>query len=445
MINSFSRILTTGARQGISRLALTLMMLFTLFGASAQEAYIAPDAIPNPNFGHPDEYVADPYNLMPVAATKEVNKKIQELRDKTTCEMAVAIVKTTGDMPIEEYAYDLFKHWGIGASDKDNGILLLIATDDHHGRIECGYGVEGILTDVACANIMRNDVKPAMAVGDNVGQAVYMATTTIYKALTNPAYADEIRSSKHRTTAGHVRVISKKTILKFMGYVAVLVFLFTLVLLIIDIRSAHNRDNYRRAMIWRNHLPTYWWGVLLSFGAALPIALAAWLMYRHARDVTEICTTCGGKMKKLPEDEDNLLLSDSQDFEEKLGTVDYDVWLCPDCGTVERFPFVERQLKYHKCPECGTIAENLVCDKVVQAPTTRKEGHGLRTYQCQYCRNIRNEGYVIPKKVDAGALAAGAIIGAAASRGNGGLGGGGGFGGGFGGGRSGGGGASGSW
>ena len=215
----------------------------------------------------------------------------------------------------------------------------------------------------------------------------------------------------------------------------------------IDLFVSRKRDNYRRAMIWRAHLSTYWWGTLLSCGLALPLALIARHLYRHSRELPENCDSCGARMRKLPEDADNAYLSASQDLEEKLGTVDYDVWLCPECGTVERFPYVEHQLKYRKCPDCGTVAMGLVMDKVVQPATTQRVGHGERIYQCQFCHATRREGYVIPKKVDpATAAMAAAAIGAAIGRGgNGGGNGGGPTPGGFGGGHSSGGGATGSW
>ena len=86
---------------------------------------------------------------------------------------------------------------------------------------------------------------------------------------------------------------------------------------------------------------------------------------------------------------------------------------------------------------------NLVCDKVVQEPTTQREGLGVKTYQCQYCRKGHDEPYRIPKKTDpTAAIAAGAVLGGM-MRGGGGDGGN--IGGGFGGGTTFGGGAGGGW
>lgn len=409
-------------------------------GVAAQ----SPESLPNPNVGHPDNYIADPAGQLSAQTKREVNSRLDALRKRTTCEVGVAVVNSLDGMTIEDYSYELFRHWGLGKKDNNNGVLLVISPAEKAARIEVGSGAEGVLTDISCANIIRNRIVPAMKRG-NLDMAVTGAVGDIYAALTDPAVAGELRSAQGEAGLSRIKALDKDVLWNFLVLVAGCVFLFTLVLFISDFSGTRRRDNYRRAMTWRNHMRTYWWGSLLSLGTALPIAILAYILYRHARDVAELCDTCGGKMKKLPEDKDNDYLSPSQDFEEKLGTVDYDVWLCPKCGTVERFPYVERQLKYQKCPECHTIAMNLVMDKVVDPPTTKNDGHGERLYQCQFCRHTRRENYRIPKKVDDSALLGAAVIGSALGRGGRGGGFGGGSMGGFGGGHSSGGGASGHW
>ncbi|MDE6010930.1 MAG: TPM domain-containing protein, partial [Muribaculaceae bacterium] len=313
----------------------------------------------------------------------------------------------------------------------------------HEARIEVGSGAEGVMTDIAAGKIMRNAFVPAMKEG-NLNQAVSQTVDMTCEALSDPNVAEELRSNRTDGSMTEIKAIDGEVILAFLITVAVCVFLFALALFLIDFFNARKRDNYRRAMTWRPHLPIYWWSALFSCGLALPLALIARHLYRHARYVPEICDTCGATMQRLPEDKDNDYLTPSQDFEERLGTVDYDVWLCPECGTVERFPYEEQQLKYQRCPHCNTIAMNLVMDKTVDPPTVKHDGHGERIYQCQFCRHTRREGYRIPKKPDqaAAALAAGAAAGMlrGGSRG-----GGGGFTGGFGGGHSSGGGATGRW
>ncbi|MDE5774043.1 MAG: TPM domain-containing protein [Muribaculaceae bacterium] len=423
---------------------LILLVITVLAGNAA--VYAGDVTYPErPNLTDADNYIYDPYHYVPVAATTQINERIARLRARTTCEMAICVIKTLDGMSIEDYSYNLFKMWGIGKADKNNGVLIVMVYDDHKVRIEVGSGAEGVLTDIACANIIRNDIRPAMVAGDNVAQALNSATETIYAAMTDPAVADELRSEQGETAAGTLRTLNGDVIWDFIKMVAVCAFFITLCLFLVTWVDSRKLAKYQRAVLWRNRLSIYFWSLLFSLGSTLPVALVALFMYRRARNSAEICPTCGAKMHKLGEEEDNLLLSPSQDFEEQLGTIDYDVWECPDCGTIERFPYIEKQKRYTKCPNCGTVAMKLICDKVIVRPTTRSEGEGVRSYQCEFCNHRHDVHYRIPKKTDdSSALLAGAVIGSMLG-GGGGRGGGFGGGGSFGGGMSSGGGASGSW
>jgi uncharacterized protein len=59
----------------------------------------------------------------------------------------------------------LFKEWGIGKRNKDNGVLLLIAFEERKVRIEVGYGLEGVITDSIASSIIRNEITPSFANG----------------------------------------------------------------------------------------------------------------------------------------------------------------------------------------------------------------------------------------------------------------------------------------
>ena len=136
------------------------------------------------------------------------------------------------------------------------------------------------------------------------------------------------------------------------------------------------QNGYDKARTWRGHLKTFAICAILSLGTGIIFWLLALWLYRSNRNRRLKCPTCGSKMNRLNEEEDNNYLSDSQDFEEQLKTVDYDVWVCPTCGTIERFPYAEQQTKYSKCPACGTVAMRLVKDIITRPATTRHDGGG---------------------------------------------------------------------
>ncbi|MDE5843168.1 MAG: TPM domain-containing protein [Muribaculaceae bacterium] len=422
-----------------------LMMLVMLIAGSGMLPAQPPASIPDPWIMDNGDYVYDPGHLLSDDTLEGVDKLIDKARKTTTCEIAVAIVDNLAGLTIEDYSYQLFKHWGVGKDDKDNGILLVVCPKEKTARIEVGSGAEGVFTDIACAKLLRRRMIPLMKEG-NINQAVYGTVNDIERTMRSQTFGNELRSANEDTTMRRIRTISPSAFRRFMKYMVICAFLFTLLLFITDLFTTRGKRNYRRAMTWRNHLSTYVWGGVLSLGTALPITLLAWLLYKRARNIPEICDTCGATMEKLSEEEDNKYLSASQDFEEKLGTVDYDVWKCPDCGTIEYFPYVERQLKYQECPKCHTVAMNLGMDKVIEEPTTKHPGRGMKIYTCQFCGNFHREEYDIPRKEDpSAAIAVAAALGAMAAggRGAGPIGGGDSHS--FGGGRSSGGGASSRW
>ena len=423
----------------IYKIVISLLCLLIFDGISLAEKIYTPSDMPNVQVADRRDFVSDPAGLLSPGTLSEVNKRLYDLRQQTTCEVVVALPPDIGDAPIEQWSEQLFTLWGIGKKDKDNGVLVVIAPEQRKCRIQTGYGVEGVLPDISCANIISREIVPAMR-DDNIDQAVSGSTQLISEALSDPAVAEELRSEESDNYDGVMNTISPEAIWGFARIVSWCVFLFVLVVFVRDLINSRKLDNYAKAMLWREHLRVYFWCALLSLGAGLIFFIIAFWLYRAIRTKKRICPTCGAKMHRLNEEEDNALLTPSQDFEEQLKTVDYDVWECPECSTVERLPFKAKQLKYTKCTSCGTIARCLAGTRTVQPATTRRSGTGVKIYECKFCHHRDEEPYIIPKKDDgaAAAMAAGAILGSM-GRGKGG------FGGGFGGGSTGGGGASGGW
>jgi uncharacterized protein len=107
-----------------------------------------------------DGYIYDGAQMISAEDKARLTQFFTELQSKTTAQIAVATVATTQPEPIEMYAVELFKRWGIGQKGKDNGVLFLIARDDREMRIEVGYGLEGAIPDSIAKNIIDNIVVP---------------------------------------------------------------------------------------------------------------------------------------------------------------------------------------------------------------------------------------------------------------------------------------------
>ena len=164
------------------------------------------------------------------------------------------------------------------------------------------------------------------------------------------------------------------------------------------------------------------------------------ILYR-LRNAPHKCPQCGTQMKKIDEVHDNEYLNHSQDLEEQIGSVDYDVWLCPNCGETDIEPYVNQSSTYKECQYCHARTAALRQNRIVRRPTTTREGQGVHDYGCLNCGHVTSVPYTIAKVAPAVPIV---IVGGSGGRSGGGFGGGFG-GGGFGGGMTGGGGASGGW
>ena len=140
-----------------------LLLLLTVFPLRAE---YTPEDMPNVNIANRYEYVSDPGNLLRADTKDEVNRILWNLRQQTSAEVVVAIPPDIGDEPIEDWSESLFTSWGIGKSDKDNGVLIVIAPAQRKARIQTGYGIEGILPDIVCKKLITSQIVPHMKEND---------------------------------------------------------------------------------------------------------------------------------------------------------------------------------------------------------------------------------------------------------------------------------------
>lgn len=420
--------------------------IMLLCGIIAIAQNYSPDNLVNPNIADRRIYLSDPAGLVGSQAASMVNSTLWNLRQSTGAEVVMVVVPNTGDYTIEDYATKLFDNWKIGKSDNDNGVLLLIVPDQREARIATGYGVEGVIPDISAKKIIDRSVVPYMKEGDLDG-AVVAFSGDVANVLQDPEAAEELKS-KRREAWEYSNLesdISEEDFWTLVIFVALTLFVISVIKYTYDSKRLKKADRYSQARGWGDSKSTYLLLGIFSLGLGL---IPYWLSrrkYHNARNKPMTCPSCGYKMTKLNEEEDNNLLSPSQDLEERLNSVDYDVWVCDRCSTVERYAFPNKNSIYQECPHCHTKAMSMVKDHTLTPATTRSAGVGERVYECKYCHNQTKKRYNIPKKEDgtaaaAAALAAGAILGSGRGGSHGG-----GFGGGFGGGRTGGGGATGRW
>ena len=121
--------------------------------------------------------IVDQANLLDPAQKAELTARLEALETQSNRQLVVATVSSLEGYDIESYGYQLGRAWGIGQdgdgeTEKDNGIILLIAPNDRKVRIEVGYGLEGIMTDALSSIIIQNDILPRFRDGDMAGGVI---------------------------------------------------------------------------------------------------------------------------------------------------------------------------------------------------------------------------------------------------------------------------------
>ena len=114
----------------------------------------------------PVGYVNDFAAVLDSHVRFDLEARLVQLEKDTNAEVAVVTINSLEGEDINFFANDIFAAWGIGKSDKDNGVLFLIAVNDHLTRIEVGYGLESIITDSRAGRILDIEVIPSFKKGD---------------------------------------------------------------------------------------------------------------------------------------------------------------------------------------------------------------------------------------------------------------------------------------
>ncbi|MCM1332203.1 MAG: TPM domain-containing protein [Bacteroides sp.] len=417
------------------RLVTLFIQLMLVAGISARE--YRPEEIPNVHVADRTRYVSNPDNILSPEAEAGINTTLSELWKNTSSEVVVVVVENIAGGDIDSFATDLFTKWGIGKRDKDNGLLFLVSVNDRRMAIRTGYGMEGVVPDIIAGRIIRNIVTPHFKEGDYDG-GVTAAVNEISRLASTPGATEELMS-KYENDADASRGDDSEELFSMWLGTGVALAAFLLVWLAWTLLRTRRDDRYDRYMaLKRMMIPAAIIG-FVGLGIPFVVTFLIWLTMRYQRTRRRICPNCQHKMRRLDEQTDNQYLTPAQDLEEKLDSVDYDVWLCDNCGETDILPFVNQHSIYQVCPKCGAKAASLRSDRVIRKPTEFNEGVGIREYVCRNCGNHTQTSYNIPKVIVP------PVVIIPGGGGKGGFGGGGFSGGSFGGGMTGGGGASGGW
>jgi uncharacterized protein len=137
-------------------------------------------------------YVNDYAGMISPGAKERLEGELKAFEQSDSTQLVILTIPSLQGETIDGFGIKVAEAWKIGQKNKDNGIILLIAKQEHKIRIEVGRGLEGRLTDLLAGRIVDLVIAPRFKRGDFDGgfvagvSALIDATRGEFKAEGGP-------------------------------------------------------------------------------------------------------------------------------------------------------------------------------------------------------------------------------------------------------------------
>lgn len=301
--------------------------------------------VPNPRRAS-GGWVADPGRHLSPTAVDRVNAIASELERSTTAEIAVVVLDSLDGLEPASASLLLHRRWGVGKANRDNGIVLLWAPKLRQIYVSVGYGLEGVLPDARAGRIQRETMIPAFRRND-FDAGVIAGVEALASAAREETYSGLQRNQAARPA----------------------------------------RDMLRRAA----GIP--WWLSVPALGFVLVAGGRVGLRRRPRR-----CKNGHGWMRRLSETEDDAFIGTEGALEERLGSMNYDVWVCPSCDDRRVYSYHRIFSRYRECPRCNRLTLETRTSTIVAATYSRSGQREVkRTCRNPGCRYEKVDLETIPR------------------------------------------------
>jgi len=141
--------------------------------------------------------VNDYANMISAEAENRIEAVSRELESSDSTQIVVLTIPSLEGEDLEGFSIRVAESWRIGQEEYDNGVLLLVAQAERRIRIEVGYGLEGVLTDLQAGRIIDYEITPYFKAGQ-FGEGLVRGTEAIAATVRGEYQAGEQTASKPR-------------------------------------------------------------------------------------------------------------------------------------------------------------------------------------------------------------------------------------------------------
>ncbi len=145
-------------------LILLLLVISTTSAALARSYKI--DEVPNVQLADSRRFTSNPDNILSNGAVAEIDRACDSLRQRGYAQIAVVAIEDIEGGDVFGFAHALFSRWGVGGKESNNGLGVLLVTNQREIRFVTGFNLEGTLTDARCRRIQQNYMVEHLSKGD---------------------------------------------------------------------------------------------------------------------------------------------------------------------------------------------------------------------------------------------------------------------------------------
>lgn len=320
----------------------------------------------------PGGWVTDQATVISADAEAKLNAIAGELNQLRGIELAVVTVDSVPGTP-KQFATELFNHWKLGSAATNNGVLVLLVMSKRRLEIETGDGMEGALPSVWLADMQASTMVPRFKAKD-FGGGLVDGVQAIAEHIKAAGGEGVVEQKPHEYRDDGVVVTPPPVTAPTTEY------------------QAPSEPN--RSYEPRNHDDSgARTGALVGGGLCIAALGGGVALFARQRRRRRRCETCSPTLEMLPLDEiqDDAHLEAGQVAEERVGSVNYEVLVCPGCQATRTLRHGKWFSGYGICNSCSYKTEQTSSTTLVHA-TYDHGGKVEVTETCAHCN--RHHSYI---------------------------------------------------
>lgn len=317
----------------------------------------------------PHSWVLDEAGLLDAAAEQRLDALIDAARLERPVELSVVTLADIGSEDPRRYATRLFNQWGIGDTQRHDGLLLFIAREQRAAEIILGQGIDDDSRLASSQRIMDQVLVPALRRG-KAAQGIEASLRALLAEIHGLPGASQ--GVPEEALASPVQPLLER-----------------------EDRGLPAAPGRSEPAAVRSERGPDWGALAMALGA--PLALVAAFALRMGWRVRgRRCPRCAAPMQRLDEQADDAHLQPAQRIEESLRSVDYDVWVCTACSEVDIRRYGAWFRSVYSCPHCKarTLQRQTT---TLQSATTLSGGRIRVDEHCAHCNHRHSHERSTPR------------------------------------------------